>query len=85
MNCDAVSIFIKKEVTLLFSHDQNDTLSKKLKPGQKLLYTTFIIPVNDRSIAGQVALTREKFNIEDAYKLPKSISYTFNKQYDVNI
>ncbi|MFC1528568.1 HD domain-containing phosphohydrolase [Candidatus Latescibacterota bacterium] len=82
VNCDAGSIFIKKEDTLLFSYAQNDTLSKRLKPGQKLLYTTFLLPINDRSIAGHVALTGETLNIGDAYSLPKSLSYTFNKQYD---
>ncbi len=82
VNCDAGSIFIKKENTLLFSYSQNDTLSKRLKLGQKLLYTTFSLPINERSIAGHVAFTGEALNIEDAYSLPKSLSYPFNKQYD---
>lgn len=72
-NSDAGSIYIKQGNELLFSYSQNDTLSSRLKPGEKLIYTTFTIPINEKSIAGHVAYTGEPLNIKDAYKLPKKL------------
>ena len=82
VNCDAGSIYIKQNDLLLFSFAQNDTLSRRLEPGQKLIYTTFTIPINNKSIAGYVALTGETSNIEDAYNLPASLPFRFDKSVD---
>ena len=65
VNCDAGSIYIKHDDHLLFSYTQNDTLSKRLHPGQKLIYTTFKVPIDRNSIAGFVASEGESLNIED--------------------
>jgi len=81
-NSDAGSIYIKQGNELLFSYSQNDTLSSRLKPGEKLIYTTFTIPINEKSIAGHVAYTGEPLNIKDAYKLSKNLPYSFNKNID---
>ena len=82
VNCDAGSIYIKQKDKLLFSYTQNDTLSSRLKSGEKLIYTTFTIPINDESIAGHVANSGETLNIEDAYQLPESLSFSFDKSFD---
>jgi HD-GYP domain-containing protein (c-di-GMP phosphodiesterase class II) len=81
-NCDAGSIYIKQGDELLFSYSQNDTLSGRLKPGEKLIYTTFTVPVNEKSISGYVATTGLALNIKDAYVIPKKLPYSFNKSYD---
>ncbi len=82
VNCDAGSIYIKKDEYLQFSYAQNDTLSRRLKPGQKLIYTTFKMPLNPNSLAGYVALNGESLNIEDAYNLPVSLPFKFDRSYD---
>ncbi len=84
VNCDAGSIYIKQEDKLLFSFTQNDTLSSRLKPGEKLIYSTFTVPINNKSISGYVASTGETLNIKDAYKLPDSLPYSFYKSFDEN-
>lgn len=84
VNADAGSIYIKdkEKNELEFSYAQNDTLSKELPPGQKLIYTTFIMPITSTSIAGYVANTGETLNIPDVYQLTDAVPYSFNKSFD---
>ena len=82
VNADAGSIYIKEDSRLKFSYTQNDTLQKKLPAGRKLIYSTFSIPVNNESIAGYVAGSGTMLNIEDVYKLPDNVPYSFNREYD---
>lgn len=82
VNADAGSIYIKGEDRLEFSHSQNETLSKKLPPGKKLIYTYFSLPVNNNSIAGYVANTGEILNIPDVYKISPDVPYGFSKSFD---
>lgn len=82
VNADAGSIYVKEGCVLKFSYTQNDTLQKKLPPGKKLIYSTFSIPINNKSIAGYVANTGETLNIPDAYVLKTGLPYSFNKSYD---
>ncbi len=82
VKADAGSIYIKDKDELVFSHVQNDTLTKRLSPGQKLIYTTFRIKINTSSIAGFVASTGNILNIPDVYNLPPDVPYKFNSTYD---
>ena len=82
VNCDAGSIYIKKSDHLKFSYTQNDTLSGRLEKGQKLIYNTFTIPIDNKSISGYVALTGEVLNIPDAYLIPETSPYNFGKSFD---
>ena len=41
------------------------------------------IPIDNKSIAGYVALTGENLNHEDVYKIPKTKPYKFNKSIDL--
>ena len=82
VNADAGSIYIKDKDELIFSHVQNDTLTKRLSPGQKLIYTTFRVKINTSSIAGFVAATGNILNIPDVYNIPNDVSYKFNSTYD---
>ena len=82
VNSDAGSIYVREEEQLRFSHSQNDTLSQQLKPGRKLIYTIFTLPVNSNSIAGYVAKTGEIINIADAYQIPEDSPYGFDSNFD---
>jgi HD-GYP domain-containing protein (c-di-GMP phosphodiesterase class II) len=82
VNADAGSIYIKEGEKLKFSYTQNETQEKKLQPGKKLIYSTFSIPINNKTISGYVAFTGEAVNIPDAYKLQSGLPYSFNRSYD---
>jgi HD-GYP domain-containing protein (c-di-GMP phosphodiesterase class II) len=78
---DAGTIYTKEGEVLLFRQAQNDTLQKKLNKGDKLIYTTYTVPVNKGSIAGFVACTGESLNISDVYAI-KEKDYSFDGKYD---
>lgn len=82
VNADAGSIYIKEGDKLKFSYTQNDTLRKQLPPGQKLIYSTFTVPISNASLSGYVANTGEMLNIPDVYALPDHVPYAFNRAYD---
>lgn len=82
VNADAGSIYIRNGDELIFSHSQNDTLQKKLPPGKKLIYSTFVAKINTKSIAGYVASSGAILNIPDVYELPSTLPYTFDRSYD---
>ncbi len=82
VNCDAGSIYIRKDDRLEFSYAQNDTLRSRLEPGQKLLYTSFTIPIDHNSIAGYVASTGKILFINDAYHLTDTLPYHFDSSFD---
>src|SRR4030066_1671292 len=82
VNADASSIYIREDNILKFSYSQNETLRKKLPHGKKLIYATFTIPINDKSIAGSVAYTGKTQNIPNVYTLPGGVPYSFDKRYD---
>ncbi|MDD3045616.1 MAG: HD domain-containing protein [Candidatus Delongbacteria bacterium] len=78
---DAGTIYTREGNELLFRHAQNDTLQKKLNKGDKLIYTTYTVPVNKSSVAGYVAKTAESLNIGDVYSI-KDKDYSFDGKYD---
>ncbi len=82
VRADAGSLYIKEGESLKFSYTQNDTLQKRLPPGKKLIYSTFSLPINSKSISGHVATTGDMLNIADVYKLKSGVPYVFNRQYD---
>jgi len=81
-NADAGSIFLLEERSLNFSYVQNDTLRKRDALNNKQIYSSLSIPVNDRSIAGYVALQRQSLNLDDVHKLDSSVPYSFNNSFD---
>lgn len=82
VNADAGSIYIRDESILNFAYTQNDTLQRRLPPGEKLIYSTFSMPINTDSIAGYVATTGELLNIPDVYQLTAKVPYSFSKKFD---
>ncbi len=84
-NADAGSIYSIEEggKAMQFRHSQNDTLQAQLAPGKKLIYNTFTVPMNHKSISGYVACTGETLNIPDVYRLPlDDVPYRFDPHYD---
>jgi len=82
VNADAGSIYIRHEDSLDFTYTQNETLQNRLPEGEKLIYSTFTIPINEKSIAGYVATTGRALNIPDVYKIEATAPYSFGKQFD---
>jgi len=81
-NADAGSIYLKDKDELKFSFTQNDTQQKRLGPGKKLIYNTFSVPINNRSIAGYVANNCKTVNIPDVYNLNSLVPYNFDSSFD---
>ena len=80
-NCDAGSLYLLEKTDdvgnrLIFKLVQNDTLAN-------LEFEEYTLPITRTSLAGYVTLTGEFLNLEDAYKIPKDVDYTFNKAFDV--
>lgn len=84
-NADAGSIYIRDGNWLHFTYTQNDTLQKKLPQGEKLIYSTFKIPINEKSIAGYVAASGRVLNIDDVYNLKVTLPYSFSKKFDETV
>ena len=81
-HADAGTVYLRKGKELAFSHTQNDTFQKKLKPNEKLPYAYFTVPINDQSISGFVANHKIALNISDMYNIPKKRPYKFDSQFD---
>ena len=90
LHADAGSIYVKETIQengekiekLAVKYSQNDTSQKLLPPGQKLIYSVFSFPINDKTISGYCALTQQLVNITDAYQLPPGVPYSHGKLYD---
>ena len=82
VRADAGSIYVKEGEKLAIKYSQNDTLQKALPPGQKLIYSVFTIPINEKTISGYCALTQEILNVEDVYHIPAGAHFSYNAQYD---
>ncbi len=81
-NADAGSIYIREKGLLHFAYTQNDTLQQRLAEGEKLIYSTFHIPINEESIAGYVAATGKPLNLPDVYSIDPTCPYHFGKGFD---
>jgi HD-GYP domain-containing protein (c-di-GMP phosphodiesterase class II) len=82
VNADAGSIYIRHGDRLHFTYTQNDTLQSRLPEGEKLIYSTFSIPIDESSIAGYVAATGHLLNISDVYCIPDRAPYSLSKKFD---
>ncbi len=82
VNADAGSIYIRDEDKLNFTYTQNDTLQNRLPEGEKLIYSTFTIPIDKSSIAGYVATTGRLLNLPDVHKIEPTAPYRFSKKFD---
>jgi HD-GYP domain-containing protein (c-di-GMP phosphodiesterase class II) len=85
VNADAGSVYIREGEWLHFSFTQNDSLQRKLPDGEKLVYSTFKIPIDKKSISGYVAATGKALNIDNVYKLEATLPYSFSKKFDETV
>jgi len=67
---------------LAIKYSQNDTFQKDLQPGQKMIYSIFSVPINEKSISGYCALKKTLINVPDMYNIPPEASYSFNASFD---
>ncbi|MBF0407159.1 MAG: GAF domain-containing protein [Candidatus Riflebacteria bacterium] len=73
---DAGSLYlVESENNLRFKLSQNSSLDWQVNEN-------LLIPINEKSIAGQAAQSGEPINLLDAYFIPPSFSFTFNRTYD---
>ena len=82
VNADAGSIYIREKDMLHFTYTQNDTLQQRLADGEKLIYSTFHMPIDEESIAGYVAATGKPLNLPDVYSIDPTCPYHFSKDFD---
>jgi HD-GYP domain-containing protein (c-di-GMP phosphodiesterase class II) len=91
VHADAGSIYIKETVVedgkrvdkLAIKYSHNNTLKKELPPGQKLIFSVFSLPIDDKTLSGYCGLTQQLINVPDAYNLPSGVPYSFGKRYDM--
>jgi HD-GYP domain-containing protein (c-di-GMP phosphodiesterase class II) len=67
---------------LSIKYAQNDTIQKTLPSGQKMIYSVFSVPINQKSISGYCAFTRKFINVPDMYNIPSDAPYSFNSSFD---
>ena len=82
VHADAGTIYIREDDHLRFAHSQNDTLQHKLPNGEKLIYSTYTLPMDSTSIAGYAASTGKMLSIPNVYALSPSKQYQFNRKFD---
>lgn len=82
VHADAGSIYVRDGDRLAIHYAQNDTLQKQLPPGQKILYSFFSFPINEKTIAGYSALTNQLVNEPDVYEISPKKPYKFGRQTD---
>ncbi|MBE9543806.1 MAG: HD domain-containing protein [Proteobacteria bacterium] len=82
VSADAGSIYIQDNHKLHFIYTQNETLQSRLEEGEKLIFSTFAIPINGNSIAGYVAESGQLLNLPDVYRLNPGCPYHFDKTFD---
>jgi len=82
-NADAGSIYIREGNLLHFSYTQNDTLQSRLPKGEKLIYSTFSVEIDTKSIAGYVASTGQLLNIPAVDTIDAAAPYQFNNSFDL--
>ena len=81
VGADAGTIYLREGDALRFAFSQNDLLEQ---PGRhsKTRFSSLMVPVSARSIAGWCAMSCELVNVVDAYQLDESAPYRFDQSYD---
>ncbi len=82
LRCDAGSVLLREGDELMLKWVQNDSLSRALPPGQTFRVPIARIPIGGNSIAGYVGKVGHPAVIDDAYLIPDSAPYRFNREVD---
>ncbi len=83
VNADAGSIYVASKNRLAIQYAQNDTLQRRLPPGQKLPYGYFEFPIDNSTIAGCSAGMKKLINVPDVYHIGPDKPYKFGKETDM--
>ena len=91
VHADAGSIYItapaeeggEEAEKLAIKYSQNETIQKKMPPGQKMIYSIFTVPINEKSISGYCAFKRTLINVPDMYNIPAEMPYKFFSDFDI--
>jgi len=67
---------------LAIKYSQNDVFQRHLQPGQKMVYSIFSVPINEKSISGYCALEQKLINVPDMYNISPEAPYSFNASFD---
>lgn len=78
-SCEGVSIYQVFDDKLKFVASRNRVLEAQNVTKK---FTSFLLAIDDKTIAGYVALSRKILNIGDVYNLPANASYTYSTAYD---
>lgn len=81
VGADAGTIYVREGDSLRFAFSQNDTLEQ---PGRhsSTRFSSLVVPVSARSIAGWCAMSGELVNVPDAYGLDPGAPFRFDQSYD---
>ncbi len=80
-NADGGSLYIIEGGRLNFVVAQ--TASLEGRGGTAEPFKSVYLPLTTESIAGYVAVTGDPLNIADVYRIPPTVAYRFNKQFDM--
>lgn len=88
-NAEGGTLYIREDGHLRFAVTQNEVLEKRFRERAKAgsveatpPIASFLVPLNKNSLSGYVAVTGKVLNIPDAYKIPKTREYSFNRSFD---
>ena len=81
VHADAGTIYTREGESLRFAFSQNDTLEQ---PGRhsSTRFSSLVVPVGARSIAGWCAMSGELVNVPDAYQIDPASPFRFDQSYD---
>lgn len=82
LRADAGSIYKTQGDKLAVTYSQNDTKTADLKPGEKLIYNFFTVPIGPGTTSGYAGLTGEPVNVKNVYDIPDEAPYSFDPSYD---
>ena len=83
MRCEAGSVLTTAEGYLTLAYVQNERVPETAGPdGMASPYQSRRIPIDESSMAGYVALTNQRLVVDDAYAIPASAPYRFNRGFD---
>jgi response regulator RpfG family c-di-GMP phosphodiesterase len=82
LGTDAGTIFLREGEYLRFAYFQNESLARRSTTGETPRVSSFRLPINDRSIAGWVALSGQSLRIDDCYAMDPSLPFRFDPSFD---
>jgi len=75
------SLYLRRQDRLTFEVAQNEVIAQRLDR-ELTCFKYHELPINDKSLAGYVALRGELLNIADVYELSPELPYHFDRSFD---